>query len=196
MGEEGPRFAGTLSGKAVSVADAQGGAELRGDGYGEEAGGSQALAMHEALYLVYRGALEVRRGRRVVGFEELMRSARRRDAGALERFLVYRDLRARGYTVRNGFGFGVDFCVYGRGDYGKKGARHLVFGFSDGARETAGALQEKVAEMIRMGKEPIVAVIDGRGEVIYYKVAPATFPENSARKGASLKGDGPRRRVL
>lgn len=187
MSEEGQKFAGTLSGQAVSVADAQGGAELRGDGYGEGADGSQVLAAHEALYLVYRGTLEVRRGRRAVGFEELMRSARKRDPRALERFLVYRDLRARGYTVRGGFGFGTDFCVYGRGDYGKKGARYLVFGFSDGARETAGELQEKVAEMVRMGKEPIVAVIDGRGEVIYYKIAPSTFPENRARKGASLK---------
>lgn len=196
MAEEGPRFSGALSGQSVSVADADGGAELRADGYGEEADGAQDLAAHEALYLVYRRALAVRRGRRAVGFEELMRSARRHDAGALERFLVYRDLRARGYTVRNGFGFGTDFCVYDRGDYGKKGARYLVFGFSDGARETAGGLQEKVAEMVRMGKEPIVAVVDGRGEVIYYKITPSTFPENRARGGASLKGHGPRRRVL
>ena len=196
MEETGPKFSGAISGEGVSVADADGGAELRGDGYGEESGGSQALGAHEALYLVHRGALEVRRGKRAVGFEELMRSARRRDARALERFLVYRDLRARGYTVRNGFGFGTDFCVYDRGDYGKKGARYLVFGFSDGERETAGALQEKVAEMVRMGKEPIVAVVDGRGEVIYYKVSPSAFPENRAREGASLKGDGPRRGVL
>ena len=187
MEAEKPRFAGTVSGIKVSVAGGSGAAELRGDGYGEASGEAQVLAAHEALYLVYRGSLTMRRGERTVGFDELMRAARKKSEGALERFLIYRDLRARGYTVRDGFGFGTDFCVYERGDYGKKGAKYLVFGFSDGTRETAGALQEKVVEMTRMGKEPIVAVVDGRGEVIYYKITPSTFPENRAREGTSLK---------
>ena len=35
---------------------------------------------------------------------------------------LFRDLKTRGYVVKDGFGFGSDFRVYERGDYGEKGA--------------------------------------------------------------------------
>ena len=180
------QFRGRFSGDIISVEDSEAAAELHADGYGRESGGGLALSAHEALYLSFRGELAVMRKGRAVPFDALMRELRRDTDEMLVRFLIYRDLRTRGYTVRDGFGFGADFCVYERGDYGKKGAKYLVFGFSDGRRETAGGLQKKVVEITKMGKEPIVAVVDGRGEVIYYKITPATFSGNRAREDASL----------
>jgi len=65
----------------------------------------------------------------------------------LTKFLVYRDLRNRGYTVKDGYGFGSDFRVYGKGDFGEKGAKFLVFGLNEGKQEKVGKLQKKVEEM-------------------------------------------------
>lgn len=194
-GGEPKQYAGTISGHDVSITDKTAADELHSDGYGERDGVGLVLAPHEALYLMYRKTLAVTRKHRAVSFDSFMREQRRLSGDALVRFLIYRDLRTRGYTVRNGFGFGSDFCVYERGDYGKKGAKYLVFGFSDGKPETAGALQKKIVEITQMGKEPIIAVVDGRGEVIYYKITPATFATKS-RGDASLQRGGPRRRVL
>jgi tRNA-intron endonuclease len=42
-------------------------------------------------------------------------------------------------------------------------------------------LQKKIDEITQMGKEPIIAVIERRGEVIYYKINKMNFLENKAR---------------
>ena len=96
----------------------------------------------------------------------------------LTQFLVYRDLRTRGYTVKDGFGFGSDFRVYGKGDFGEKGAKFLVFSFNEGKQEKVGMLQKKIEEITKMGKEPIIAVIERRGEIIYYKISRINFNQN------------------
>ena len=41
--------------------------------------------------------------------------------------------------------------------------------------------KKKIEEITQMGKEPIIAVIDRRGEVIYYKINKMNFYENKAR---------------
>ena len=39
---------------------------------------------------------------------------------------------------------------------------------------------ENIFEITQMGKEPIIAVIERRGEVIYYKISKMTFLENKS----------------
>jgi len=95
-------------------------------------------------------------------------------------------LRSRGYTVKDGFGFGTDFRVYERGDFGQKGAKYLIFGMSEGKQEKIGKLQKKIQQIIQMGKEPIVAVIERRGEVIYYKMSKMNFPKNTSRQDLKI----------
>ena len=44
-----------------------------------------------------------------------------------------------------------------------------------------GTLQKKIDDITQMGKEPIIAVIERRGEVIYYKINKMNFFETKAR---------------
>ena len=39
-------------------------------------------------------------------------------------------------------------------------------------------LQKKIEEITKMGKEPIIAVIERRGEIIYYKISRINFNQN------------------
>ena len=94
------------------------------------------------------------------------------------RFLLYRDLRTKGYAVKDGFGFGTDFRVYERGTYGTKDAKFVIFAFNEGTQQKIGKLYKNIVEITKMGKEPIVAVIERRGEIIYYKINKMTFSEN------------------
>jgi len=82
------------------------------------------------------------------------------------------------YAVKDGFGFGSDFRVYDKGDLGEKGAKFLVFSLNEGKQEKIGKLQKKIQEITKMGKEPIIAVIERRGEVIYYKISKISFNQN------------------
>ena len=84
---------------------------------------------------------------------------------------MYRDLRSRGYVAKEGFGFGVDFRLYDRGDFGGKAAKYVVFGLNEGTQKEVESFRKIGEDILKMGKEPILAVVERRGEVIYYKVS-------------------------
>jgi tRNA-intron endonuclease len=91
-------------------------------------------------------------------------------------------LRSRGYVVKEGFGFGADFRVYERGGYEKKRARFVVFCINEGLNVKVGDLSKSVREIETMGKNAIAAVVERRGEVIYYKLTNMRFNENKNKK--------------
>jgi tRNA-intron endonuclease, archaea type len=152
--------------------------QLRNRGFGEKEDSDYVLKSYEALYLSYTKKITVKDNDKILGFEDLVRILIKRDKNILTKFMVYRDLRSRGYIPKEGFGFGVDFRVYGRGEYEKKPAKYVVFGISEGTKIKADRLAKTIEQIVRMGKDAIVAVIERRGEVIYYKMSRVSFPDN------------------
>jgi len=174
--EEIPPVKAVLSDGAVTVTDGDRIAELEGAGYGSKEGKKLALRDYEALYLLYAKKLELQdKEGKPVTFDILAEAAQTRAGDSWTKFMIYRDLRTRGYVVREGFGFGTDLRVYERGDYPKKAAKYVVFALDEGIEKRVADLQQSVREMAKMGKEAIIAVIERRGEVIYYKVSKARF---------------------
>ena len=155
--------------------------ELEQKGYGDMVKDKLFLKPFESLYLLYTGKLALFRGKKNIGFDLFLQLCKKQDENILTKFLVYRDLRTRGYTVKDGFGFGSDFRVYAKGDFGKNGAKFLVFGLNEGKQEKIGKLQKKVEEITKMGKEPIIAVVQRQGEIIYYKVSKTDFYQNTKK---------------
>jgi tRNA-intron endonuclease, archaea type len=152
--------------------------QLQNKGFGEKEDAEYVLKPYEALYLIYTKKLIIKDRDNTVDFDELVRTILKRDKNILTRFIVYRDLRSRGYIPKEGFGFGVDFRVYERGEYEKKPAKYVVFGISEGTKIKADKLAETIEQITRMGKDAVVAVIERRGEVIYYKMSKVAFPSN------------------
>ncbi len=149
--------------------------ELEESGYGTREGRRLSLRDYEALYLLYAGKLELMESGKKVSFDKFAELSQKRAGDSWTKFIIYRDLRGRGYVVREGFGFGTDLRVYERGDYPKKPAKYVVFALDEGIEKGMSELQQSVKEMAKMGKEAIIAVIERRGEVIYYKVSRARF---------------------
>ncbi|MDG7012380.1 MAG: tRNA-intron lyase [Nitrososphaerota archaeon] len=174
-GEEVRPYNALLEDGTVNVTDRERFGELEESGYGTREGSRLALRDYEALYLLYAGKLEVTESGKKVSFDRLAELAQGRAGDSWTKFIIYRDLRSRGYVVRDGFGFGTDLRVYERGDYPKKPAKYVVFALDEGIEKGMSELQKSVKEMAKMGKEAIIAVIERRGEVIYYKVSKARF---------------------
>jgi tRNA-intron endonuclease len=164
-----------LTKRGVVVEDSNTIAELVAKGYGVKEDDSLTLKDFEVLYLMYIKKLIVSKGNRSLTFNEMVDYALKRDSEAWTRFIVYRDLRSRGYTVKDGFGFGVDFRVYERGEHPSKPAKYLVFSLNEGSKKTVKGFSKSVDKILEMGKEPVIAVIERRGEVIYYKVSKMRF---------------------
>jgi tRNA-intron endonuclease len=143
---------------------------LKAKGFGTEEDGQFFLRDYEVLYLLYSKKLKLNLEGKDISFENYVDFASKRDKDSWARFLIFRDLRTRGYVVREGFGFPIDFRVYERGDYGAKAARYIVFGLNEGKTMSMSELKSNIEQMSTMGKEAVVAVVERRGEVIYYKV--------------------------
>ena len=182
MDESSFMIAGQIVSSQVCVLQSDMIHELEIRGYGEKDTDSNneklILKTFEALYLLYTGRMTLTKSKKKITFDSFIRMCQKSDSDTLTKFLIYRDLRNRGYVVKDGFGFGSDFRVYERGHFGQKGAKFLVFGFSEGYQEKIGSLQKKIEEITHMGKDPIIAVIERRGEVIYYKISKMIFREN------------------
>lgn len=155
--------------------------ELRTKGFGEKEDAEYVLKAYEALYLMNTKRL-VLKGRKEMTFNSLFDMLVKYDRNIMTKFLVYRDLRSRGYVAKEGFGFGNDFRVYERGEYEKKPAKYVIFGINEGTNITARSFLQAIEQIEKMGKEAVVAVIERRGEVIYYKASKMRFIENKYRQ--------------
>jgi len=185
--EETPLVSGELISDQTCIFDKNMIHELDLKGFGEIEKEKLFLKSFETLYLLYSKRLILKKGKKPINFDSFMSICQTTDFEILTKFLIYRDLRNRGYVVKDGFGFGSDFRVYERGHYGEKGAKFLIFGLNEGQQEKMGNLQKKVEEITQMGKEPIIAVIERRGEIIYYKINKMNFYENKSRLEESFQ---------
>jgi tRNA-intron endonuclease len=173
LSEEISVVSGRLSDDGVYVIGPEAKGQLKERGYGDMKGKRLYLKDYEALFLIYADKLKVKRGKSQIQLKDMVEFVLKRDRDAWTKFLIYRDLRSRGYVAKEGFGFGVDFRVYSRGEFGAKPAKSVVFGLDQGREIPVKDMSVSVDQIARMGKDPIVAVIESRGEVIYYKVSRA-----------------------
>lgn len=143
-------------------------------GYGARSDNHDVLLSRcETLYLVAEKRLRVidRKGLAELPFRSLLVRFRNVDSEIWRRYLIYRDLRSRGYVVKDGFGWGVDFRVYDRGKYRTKAAKYAVFALCEGDPIQATKLREILRSVHSVKKKMIVAVMDRRSEVVYYSLS-------------------------
>jgi tRNA-intron endonuclease len=153
--------------------------QLRNKGFGEKEDSEYLLEPYEALYLIHTKRLVLKSKKDDLDFDSLTELILKYDKDILTRFLIYRDLRSRGYIAKEGFGFGVDFRVYVRGVFEKKPSKYIVFGMNEGVNIKANNFSSAIEQIRKMGKDAVIAVIERRGGIIYYKVSKTMFAENN-----------------
>ena len=130
-------------------------------GYGRPTETGLSLSPEEALYLIQRGKLDP------VGFDFdslLLNSAEQKNF--LRSFIVYRDIRERGYAVQAG---PHDFRVFRRGQKPGKGTtQYLVRVLSERDPIIFSSLLREVATAENMRKNYLLAVVDDEEELTYY----------------------------
>lgn len=166
------RAKGMLVKDGVKVAEKRFVDELSQRGYGVPGKKHFLLTFYEALYLVAKGMLEVEdENGHEADFQRLLRCYETVNENAWACYLVFRDLRSRGYVVREGFGQGVDFRVYDRGDYSKDTAKYLIVSVQEGKPIAVESLSRALTQSMSLKKELVLAVMNRRGETVYYSVS-------------------------
>ncbi len=106
-----------------------------------------------------------------IDFSNLIAAFARYDPDIWVKYVVYRDLRSRGYIVRGGYGQGVDYRVYSRGaKSGKSEAKYLVSVIVEGKPIQLATLDTMTRLAISSRKKLILAVVDRLGEPTFYQV--------------------------
>ena len=170
--DSGDKAKGLLVENGVKISLQQFADALSNKGYGAMEKKELLLTFYEALYLLDKDMLEVedRKGREI-DFQNLLKSYESFDENAWASYLAYRDLRGRGYVVREGFGTGVSFRVYERGDYSKNTAKYLILSVQEGKPISVQDLTNALTQSLSLKKELVLAVMNRRGETVYYSVS-------------------------
>jgi len=170
------KTSGTLTEKGVAINEQSSIDQLTNRGYGTLDGKVFTLAFFEALYLQDKGLLETKdKNGAIIDFQNLLHCYKARDENVWVNYLIYRDLRSRGYVVREGFG-GIDFRIYDRGTYGKDVAPYLILGMQEGQPLPIDMLADALQKTQSQKKELILAVMNRRGEIVYYTVGEMHTP--------------------
>ncbi len=170
------RVKGILTKKGLQISEKSSIDSLSQRGYGTQEGKIFTVSFYESLYLLDKEFLEVENENgEIINFQYLLQLYESEDEDAWVNYLVYRDLRNRGYVVREGFGTGIDFRIYDRGTYGKDTAQYLVLSILEGKPLPIRTLVNTVQQCQSQKKELILAVMNRRGEVVHYSISPLTF---------------------
>ncbi|MEM1554613.1 MAG: tRNA-intron lyase [Thermoproteota archaeon] len=129
------------------------------------------LRPFEALYLMSLNKLVLYHKSKQLGFNEYLHILEKEDPNIWLRYLIYKDLRDKGYVVKDGYGFGIDFKVYEVGEYGSKPAKYLVYGVVEGVPMPVTKLYNILKHAYSLRKTLIIATVDRRSEIVYYMLS-------------------------
>jgi len=137
--------------------------ELRERGFGHLKGDKIFLSPYETFYLLEKGRIRVvtQRRREGLSLRDLVKKLLVGKPEVWIKYLVYRDLRDRGYIVREASD--VDFEVHGKGPL-----RRLVSIIFEGREASLEKLNQLLRYATRERKELVLAVIDRRTDIVYY----------------------------
>ncbi len=104
-------------------------------------------------------------------FEALLIYFSQFDDKLWRKYIIYMDLRKRGYIVRTGYGEGIDFLVYKRGaDFEKDSAKFLIYPVFEGSPIDLKELDRMSRVAMSSRKELIISTVDRLSKPIYYSV--------------------------
>lgn len=165
-------MAGQLRGSEVVIEDQAEASQAYNKGYYgvPQTGGSLKLDIMEAAYLVESERLAVLSGCEPMSAGDLIKLAHKLSEGFEVRYLVYRELRQRGYIVKFGQA-PLDFRVFPRGGSpNKTPSKWWVAAISERSTFDLGRLLDNLDRTVDVRKKLLLAVVDEESDVTYYEV--------------------------
>ena len=163
-------MAGRLEGDRVVLDDPVEASQVYNRGFFGQPlkGGGLALSLLESVHLQEAGRLVVEREGSPVAVRNLLRAAGRAYPQFEIKYVVYRDLRQRGFIAEEDAG-PFDFRVLPRGGApGKTPAKHWVQALSERAVFDLDALASQLRKATGARKSFLLAVVDEESDLTYY----------------------------
>ena len=166
------KFKAEIVGSLVKADDKTGARTLYDQSrFGELKEGKIQYSYAEALYLLEKGKLETYNEKKKIKQDDFVKLASKSEKDFWVKYVVYRDMRSRGYVVKTALKFGADFRVYDRGvKPGEDHAKWILYPvhekYSMSMYEFAA--KNRVAHSTR--KKLLLAVVDDENDVSYWQI--------------------------
>lgn len=140
--------------------------------FGEKIGEKILYSLHEALFLVQEKKMEISDYRdKKLSQKEILKKFERIDKKFKTKYLVFKDLRKKGYIVKTALKFGAEFRVYEKGKKIDRGhSKWILFPVSENSTLTWHEFASKNRVAHSTKKNLLIAVVDDEGDVSYYEV--------------------------
>ncbi len=161
---------GELRDDAVVINDQKEGCQIYNKGnYGYPlSGGGLELDLVEATYLLEAGRIQITSGGREVSFPELFDYSSEKYDEFDIKYMVYRDIRQRGFVVKMETG-SFDMSVFPRGEtMSSSRPAYLVRAVSERSTMHPADFRMEIAETAKKGKKLLYGVVDEEGDLTYY----------------------------
>jgi len=131
--------------------------------FGELKNGKVLYSLFEVLYLLDEKKIEISSGKKKLGFEDLIKK------DIKKKYVVFRDLREKGYVLKEGLKFGVDFRVYEKDAYREGHAKYLLYIVEKSLLDLRDfSAKSRVSHSTN--KKLLLAVVDSEEDITYFEV--------------------------
>jgi len=139
--------------------------------FGEKKEGKIFYSFPEALFLLEKNKAEIKEKRRKLNFEKLMEKLKQQDKRIETKYMVFKDLRQRGYIVKTALKFGAEFRVYDKGKKpGQEHARWILYPVKEHDILTWHEFSAKNRVAHSTKKNLLIAIVDEENDVTYYEI--------------------------
>ncbi|MCK5449518.1 tRNA-intron lyase [Candidatus Pacearchaeota archaeon] len=140
--------------------------------FGEKIGEKIFYSLSEALYLIDDKKMEILNPQnKKLTQEEILRKFEKIDKKFKIKYLVFKDLRKKGYIVKSALKFGAEFRIYDKGKkVDKSHSKWICFPVSENKQINwqEFSAKNRIANSIK--KNLLVAIVDEEGAISYYEV--------------------------
>jgi len=139
--------------------------------FGEKIGEKIFYSTPEALFLVEENKMEIYDSKnKKLEERELTKKFEKTDKRFLEKYLVFKDLRKKGYLLKTALKFGADFRVYEKVyKSGKKHSEWLLITTSEDSKIKWSDITAKARVANSVNKKLIISIVDEEGSISYYE---------------------------
>jgi len=139
--------------------------------FGEIKDNKIQYSLVEALYLIEKKKLVIKEDKKAIKQDDFIKTAVKLEKGFWTKYVVFRDMRNRGYILKTALKFGADYRVYDRGiKPGEDHAKWILFPVSETKSFTwyTFSAMNRVAHSTR--KNLLVGIVDSENDVTYYEI--------------------------
>ena len=153
--------------------------------FGQPEKNTLVLDPEEAILLIERGRIKIyfdEQLEREVSIDQYVNLVSELLPDFWRKYIVYKDLRGRGYVVRAGYGELAPYRRYPRGAKPNKAQSDtFIFPFSEGSHLSLSQLETIVKQAQSNRKVLLLGMVDRSGDVTYYKASEFSIPINTEK---------------